>query len=59
MKGKQGSAKRHHIRRSVVEQARITKLKEDLKNREELEVGPTKKPAPVYDNVLDRFKKKS
>ena len=57
MKGKQGSAKRHHIRRTVIEQNRNSKLKEDLNNREDQREGPSKKPAPVYKNVLDRFKK--
>merc|ERR1712115_389982 len=32
MKGKQGSAKRHHIKRTVVEQNRGSKLKKDLSN---------------------------
>ena len=30
MKGKGGSAKRHHIRRTVVEEARKANLKKDL-----------------------------
>ena len=56
MKGKQGSAKRHHIKRTVVEQNRNSKLKNDLGNKEERREGQAKKPAPVYKNVLDRFK---
>ena len=56
MKGKQGSAKRHHIRRTVIEQNRNSKLKEDLLNKHGRREGPSKKPAPVYKNVLDRFK---
>ena len=34
MKGKGGSAKRHHIRRTVVEENRAKNLKSDLENRE-------------------------
>ena len=56
MKGKQGSAKRHHIRRTVVEQNRNSKLKNDLAEKEGRREGQAKKPAPVYKNVLDRFK---
>ena len=56
MKGKQGSAKRHHIKRTVVEQNRSSKLKNDLAKKEERREGQAKKPAPVYKNVLDRFK---
>ena len=56
MKGKQGSAKRHHIKRTVVEQNRSSKLKNDLANKDERREGQAKKPAPVYKNVLDRFK---
>merc|ERR1711915_948840 len=54
MKGKQGSAKRHHIRRTVIEQSRNSKLKLDLLNRDDRREGPEKKPAPVYKKVLDR-----
>lgn len=56
MKGKGGSAKRHHIRRTVIEQARKSTLKSDLGTREDRREGQEKKPAPVYKNVLDRFK---
>lgn len=56
MKGKGGSATRHHIRRTVVEQARKRNLKDDLETREGRREGQEKKPAPVYKNVLDRFK---
>merc|ERR1719259_268523 len=56
MKGKQGSAKRHHIRRTVIEQSRNSKLKGDILKRDERREGQEKKPAPVYKNVLDRFK---
>jgi len=56
MKGKGGSAKRHHIRRTVVAERRAAGLKSDLQEREERREGLQKKPAPVYKNVLDRFK---
>merc|ERR1719228_3228892 len=56
MKGKGGSAKRHHIRRTVIEQARKSNLKRDLANRDGRREGQAKKEAPVYKNVLDRFK---
>ena len=56
MKGKGGSAKRHHIRRTVVEENRAKNLKSDLENREGRREGQMKKDAPVYKNVLDRFK---
>merc|ERR1712142_372560 len=56
MKGKGGSAKRHHIRRTVVEENRAKNLKSDLEDREGRREGQMKKDAPVYNNVLDRFK---
>ena len=56
MKGKQGSAKRHHIRRTVIEQSRGAKLRQDLIDKDQRREGQAKKPAPVYKNVLDRFK---
>lgn len=56
MKGKGGSAKRHHIRKAVIEQARNTNLKGDLEKKEERREGQAKKPTKVYKNVLDRFK---
>ena len=56
MKGKQGSAKRHHIRRTVIEQSRNSKLHGDLLEKDMRREGQAKKPAPVYKNVLDRFK---
>ena len=56
MKGKGGSAKRHHIRRTVVEQNRASNLKGDLEEREGRREGQMKKEAPVFKNVLDRFK---
>jgi len=56
MKGKGGSAKRHHIRRTVVEQARAANLKGDLEERDGRREGQEKKAAPVFKNVLDRFK---
>ena len=56
MKGKQGSAKRHHIRRTVIEQSRGANLRQDLIDKDQRREGQTKKPAPVYKNVLDRFK---
>ena len=56
MKGKGGSAKRHHIRRTVVEQTRAANLKTGLEDREGRREGQMKKDAPVYNNVLDRFK---
>merc|ERR1712226_122521 len=58
MKGKGGSATRHHIQRTVIEQARKRNLKDDLATRENRREGLEKKPAPVYRNVLDRFKSK-
>jgi len=58
MKGKGGSATRHHIRRTVIEQARKRGLKDDLEARVGRREGQEKKPAPVYKNVLDRFKSK-
>jgi len=56
MKGKGGSAKRHHIRRTVVQENRAQNLKADLEDREGRREGQMKKDAPVYKNVLDRFK---
>jgi len=56
MKGKGGSAKRHHIRRTVVQENRAQNLKADLEEREGRREGQMKKDAPVYKNVLDRFK---
>ena len=56
MKGKQGSAKRHHIRRTVIEQSRNSKLHGDLLEKDMRREGQAKKRAPVYKNVLDRFK---
>jgi len=56
MKGKGGSAKRHHIRRTVIEESRNRNLKKDLEGREERREGQEKKEAPVYKNVLDRFR---
>jgi len=56
MKGKGGSAKRHHIRRTVVQENRSKNLKADLEDREGRREGQKKKDAPVYKNVLDRFK---
>jgi len=56
MKGKGGSAKRHHIRRTVVQENRSKNLKADLEEREGRREGQMKKDAPVYKNVLDRFK---
>jgi len=56
MKGKGGSAKRHHIRRTVVQENRAKNLKSDLEDREGRREGQMKKDAPVYKNVLDRFK---
>ena len=56
MKGKGGSAKRHHIRRTVVEQTRAANLKTGIEDREGRREGQMKKDAPVYNNVLDRFK---
>merc|ERR1711874_472703 len=58
MKGKGGSTKRHHIRRTVIEEARARNLKKDLENREERREGQEKKQRrPVGTNVLDRFRK--
>jgi len=56
MKGKGGSAKRHHIRRTVVEQNRFSNLRTNLDEKEGRREGQAKKEAPVYKNVLDRFK---
>jgi len=56
MKGKGGSASRHHIRRTVVMEARARSLKDDLEDRQGRREGLEKKPEPVYKNVLDRFK---
>ena len=56
MKGKGGSATRHHIRRTVVEQARKRGIKDDLAERQGRREGQEKKLAPVYKNPLDRFK---
>jgi len=56
MKGKGGSAKRHHIRRTVIEEARKKNLKADLDGKEARREGQPKKPTKVYENVLDRFK---
>lgn len=56
MKGKGGSAKRHHIRRTVIEESRNRNLNKDLQGREERREGQEKKEAPVYKNVLDRFR---
>ena len=57
MKGKGGSAKRHHIRRTVIEEARARNLKKDLEKGEERREGQEKKQRPVGTNVLDRFRK--
>merc|ERR1711874_722792 len=57
MKGKGGSAKRHHIRRTVIEEARIRNLKKDLDNKEDRREGQEKKQKPTGTNVLDRFRK--
>ena len=56
MKGKQGSAKRHHIRRTVIEQSRGAKLRQDLIDKDQRREGQSKKSAPVYKNILNRFK---
>ena len=39
-----------------MEQARKRNLKDDLETREGRREGQEKKAAPVYKNVLDRFK---
>ena len=56
MKGKQGSAKRHHIRRTVIEQSQGAKLRQDLIDKDQRREGQSKKSAPVYKNILNRFK---
>lgn len=57
MKGKGGSAKRHHIRRTVIEEVRNRNLKKDLDTRNERREGQEKKQKPANANVLDRFRK--
>lgn len=56
MKGKQGSAKRHHIRKSVIEQAKLSDLKIKLAQENTKREGDEKKPPKVYANALDRFR---
>jgi len=56
MKGKGGSAKRHHIRRTVIAEARKSNLKLAIDSTSERREGQAKKPAKIFTNVLDRFK---
>jgi len=57
MKGKGGSAKRHHIRKQVIDEARQRSINNMAKPEVRRE-GVAKRQPKVYTNPLDRFKSK-